>query len=223
MPTAEAHLTTDRPSRYLVQLCRHLAQMNRMSHGPLRGHGAGRTLPAVQHVDYTETHGVVRFAEGEWTLDATAETLCLRVEADDEQALQRLQDAISARIEKIGRRDGLEVQWRPGGPDAHQRQTDSDPASGTLGAPGRHLSRRPTWLLAAAGAVIVAVHLGIGGAALSHAKWTGWTANAVLVLLLVKLLLMGSHLLLGRTALRREIESRRWKKRHERGEAGTAN
>lgn len=112
MPTAEAHLATDRASRYLVQLCRHLGQMTRVSHRPLAGHGEGRRPPAVQHVDYTDARGTVRFAGGQWALDATADTLTLRVDADDEEGLRRLQDGIAARIEKIGRRDGLQVHWQ---------------------------------------------------------------------------------------------------------------
>lgn len=116
MPTAEARLTTDRASRYLVQLCRHLGQMNhpthpgRMTHRPPGGHGG--TPPAAPHVDHTDTHGTVRFPDGRWTLDATADTLTLRVDATDEAALRRLQDAIAARIETIGRRDGLQVLWQ---------------------------------------------------------------------------------------------------------------
>lgn len=115
MPTAEAHLATERASRYLVQLCRHLGQMTLMSHLAHRlpaGHGGGRTPPAVQDVDHTDTHAGISFADGRWTLDATADTLTLRVDADNDEALRRLQDAIATRIEKIGRRDGLRVDWR---------------------------------------------------------------------------------------------------------------
>lgn len=218
MPTAEAHLATDRASRYLVQLCRHLGQMIRMSHRPLGGHGKGRMMPAVQHVDYTGTHGTVRFAHGQWTLDATADTLTLRVDADDEEALRRLQDGIAARIEKIGRRDGLQAHWQRVGTETLP-QAERDAEGGAPGAGGSRGPRGTTLGLMAGGALIVAVHLGIGGAALTSAKWTGWAANAVLVLILVKLLLVGGHLFLGRAALRRGIVSRHRRKHRERAGA----
>lgn len=129
MPTAEARLATDRASRYLVQLCSHLDRMDRMDHRPHGGHGGhgghGRlgghaqdpAVPAVEHVDCTDTHGTVRFADGRWTLHATADTLTLRVDADDEEALTRLRDRISERIARIGRRDGLQAHWHPVGAD----------------------------------------------------------------------------------------------------------
>lgn len=222
MPTAEARLATDRASRYLAQLCRHLGQMNRMAHQLPGGHG--RMMPAVQHVDYTDTHGTVRFADGQWILDATADALKLRVDADDEEALRRLQEGIAARIEKIGRRDGLKAHWRPTRSDA-QPQTEVDAASEEPGADGNHGHRRKPRALVAVGAAIVAVavHLGIGGAALSREKWTGWTVNAVLVILVVKLLFMGGHLILGRRALRFGGVLRRRTKHHEQPAADTAS
>jgi hypothetical protein len=216
MPTAEARLATDRASRYLVQLCRHLGQMTRMSHRPPGGHGDGRTPPAVQQVDYADTRGTVRFADGQWTLEATADTLTLRVDAVDEDALQRLQAGIKARIEKIGRRDGLQVHWHPTESDTPPPTEHTDAKSGTSSAGGTARRPRGTTLgLMAGGALVVAVHLGIGGAALAGAAWTGWAANAVLVLVLVKLLFMGGHVFLGRAALRRGARLRHRRKHGE--------
>lgn len=84
----------------------------------------------MEHVDYSETRGIVRFAQGRWTLGATSDTLTLRVEADDEDALRRLQEGISGRLEKIGRRDRLKVTWQPpGAPDAaHPGSSGGEPA-----------------------------------------------------------------------------------------------
>ncbi|MER5598306.1 DUF2218 domain-containing protein [Streptomyces sp. NPDC002265] len=215
MPTAETRLATDRASRYLVQLCRHLSRMPRMSHRPPGDHGEGGTRPEVRHVEFTDTHGTVRFADGLWTLDATADALTLRVDADDEEVLRRLQDAIAARIEKIGRRDALQVIWQRAVPDTPS-QAECNEHRDTDGR-GVGRSRRAITLgLVAGGAVVVAVHLGIGRAALADAKWTGWAAGAVLALVLVKLLLLGGHLLLGRTALRHGIAFRHRRKRYER-------
>ncbi|MFB7330826.1 DUF2218 domain-containing protein [Streptomyces adustus] len=219
MPTAETRLATDRASRYLVQLCRHLRQMTRTNHRPPGGHGEGGTQPEVRHVEFTDTHGTVRFADGLWTLDATADALTLRVEADDEQALRRLQDAITARVEKIGRRDGLQAHWQRAEPDTSPHAepgTDSDPDDRDVSRSGR----ATTLGLTAGGAAIVAVHLGIGGAALADARWTGWAADAVLALVLVKLLFLGSHLALGRAELRHGIVFRHRRKRRERADAG---
>ncbi|SEG92785.1 hypothetical protein SAMN05216223_12696 [Actinacidiphila yanglinensis] len=139
MPTAEARLATDRASRYLVQLCSHLGRMDRMDHHPHGGHGAhgghaqDPTAPAVQHVDHTDTHGIVRFADGRWTLHATADTLTLRVDADDEAALSRLRDGISERITRIGRRDGLKAHWHPVAAD-DRSPAEPDGAGGTTDA-----------------------------------------------------------------------------------------
>jgi hypothetical protein len=224
MPTAEARLATERASRYLVQLCRHLGQMKGMSHRPLIGHGDGRMPPVVQHVDYTDTRGTVRFADGQWNLEATENALVLRVEADNEEALQRLQTGIAARVEKIGRRDGLQVHWQQMKPDTTPSPVPTDGNDGAHD--GGTAPRRPrgtTMGLMAGGALIVAIHLGIGGAALAGAAWTGWAANAVLLLILVKLLFMGGHVLLGRTALRRGIALRHRRQHREQSSEGSAS
>ncbi|MFD8740781.1 DUF2218 domain-containing protein [Streptomyces sp. NPDC059618] len=219
MPTAETRLTTDRASRYLVQLCRHLRQMPRIGHRPPGGgHGEGRTPPEVGHVEFTDTHGTVRFADGLWTLNATTDALTLRVDADDEEALRRLQDGIAARIEKIGRRDGLRVHWRPAAA-GEPPQAGADTQGRTHEAGRRHGPRGTALAMAAGGALIIAVHLGIGGAALAGAKWTDWAVTAVLVLVLAKLVLLGGHLLRGRAASHRGLVSRQRRRHHGRGGA----
>jgi hypothetical protein len=126
MPTFEAEVSTDRSERYLQQLCGQLGSMQHMRHRPLGGHGGhgGPGMPRVEHVEQTEGHGTIRFAEGTCTLAADASTLRLRIEADDPAASARLKEAITTRIGKIGRRDGLSIAWRelgdpaqPDGPD----------------------------------------------------------------------------------------------------------
>lgn len=134
MPAFEAQVSTDRAERYLQQLCGHLGRMQHMRHGPLGGHGNrsdhGRSgMPRVEHVEQTEDRAAIRFAEGTCTLAVDASALRLRVEADDSAALARLKDAVTMRIEKIGRRDGLSITWyeledpaQPDGPEAvHSR------------------------------------------------------------------------------------------------------
>ncbi|MER7810363.1 DUF2218 domain-containing protein [Streptomyces sp900116325] len=215
MPTAEAHIPTERASRYLVQFCRHLGQMSRMRHQPPARHGGGDMPPTVQDVDYSDTCGVIRFKEGRFTLQATSDTLSLRVDADHEDTLQRLQNGITARLEKIGRRDQLTVTWQrcqtPPGPPGEAAGPVSAPETGTAKRPGRGR----TIGLIAVGAVVVAVHLGLGGAALAASTWTGWAVNAVVAIILLKVVFVAVHVVLGRFAIRRGKSLRpRWTLRH---------
>lgn len=114
MPTAEARIETERASRYLVQLCKHTSQMSRYLHPRPRARGGGDTHapPEVQHVECSDTHGIVRLNLGQWTGRATPDALTLRAEATDEKDLQRIQDLLAGRLEKIGRRDHLTVTWQ---------------------------------------------------------------------------------------------------------------
>jgi hypothetical protein len=108
MFTAVASVETDRAGRYLVQLCQHLSQMQ-PRHG-LFLHGRHRP-PKVQHVEWTDTTGEMRFQNGTCTLEAHDDALLLRLSAPDEASLRSLQQAISHRLETIGRRAGLHVLW----------------------------------------------------------------------------------------------------------------
>ncbi|GAB2800428.1 hypothetical protein GCM10027176_00550 [Actinoallomurus bryophytorum] len=110
--TAEARIETDRPSRYLVQLCEHANAM---------GGSRGRMHPGRRHhqvqvqAEWSDTHGVIRFEPwGRCTLDATSAALLLRVEATGEDGLRRLQDIIAADLARFGRRDHLTVSWAAG-------------------------------------------------------------------------------------------------------------
>lgn len=116
MPTAQAQIPTERASRYLDQFCRHLGRMSRMRHRVPTGH-RGQAPPPVQHVDWTDSSGTIRFTHGTCTLQATPTALTLRVDADDEDNLRQLQDGITRRLETIGRRDHFTVDWqRPARP-----------------------------------------------------------------------------------------------------------
>jgi hypothetical protein len=46
-------------------------------------------------------------------MHAAPGTLTLRAEADSEENLLRIQDLLTARLQKIGRRDRLTVTWQP--------------------------------------------------------------------------------------------------------------
>ena len=118
MPTVNAEIPTDRAGRYLAQLCRHLSQMSRMRHRPTTGHG-GQAPPAVEDVDWSDTAGTIRFSHGTCTLQASSNTLMLRIDADNEDA-------------RIGCRKALPAGWR--------RSADATASPST----GNSRRRRPT-------------------------------------------------------------------------------
>jgi hypothetical protein len=103
---AEARVATDRSSRYLVQLCRHVNLV-------------ARANPQMQaHVEWSDDSGVIRFGWGRCTLRAEPGVLTLRAEATDEASLHQLEQRVARRLEQVGRRDRLTVTWaapQPGG------------------------------------------------------------------------------------------------------------
>jgi hypothetical protein len=154
-----------------------------LPHRP-RPHGGEVALPLeVQHVEWSDTDGTVRLNWGRWTLHATAGTLVVRAEAEDEESLRRIQDLLAKRLETIGRREHLAVTWQR--PDADQLHSTREPRKPRL-AP---------WILIAAGALLVAVHLGIGGALLTAPQFTVAAVGllAVLVVKFVGLRLLVAH------------------------------
>ena len=112
MLTAEAQVETERPGRYLVQLCRHASQMGQHLRQRPRTHDGGDAPPEVQHVEWSDTYGIVRLSWGQWTMQTTPDTLTLRAEANDEENLRRIQDLVAARLEIFGRREHLKVNWQ---------------------------------------------------------------------------------------------------------------
>jgi hypothetical protein len=118
MPTAEAHIPTDRAVRYLQQLTSHAA---RMSHGDglrhslrhgLR-HGRSGTAPtAGTTAEVTsDTTGRITLGTAVCELTAGPTALTLHATAVDEEQLRALQEAVTRTVERIGRRDGLTVGW----------------------------------------------------------------------------------------------------------------
>jgi hypothetical protein len=115
MLTAEAHIQTERASRYLVQLCRHADSMNHKGHRIRLHVGKARVRPELLHVEYSDTDGILRLNWGQCTMRASPDTLTLSLEATDEEDLRRIQDLITADLERFGTRDHLTVDWvRPG-------------------------------------------------------------------------------------------------------------
>lgn len=202
MLTAQAQIPTDRASRYLVQLCRHTSHMHdgrtdggHQSEGQSEGQPESAPGRQIEHVDYSDTCGTIRFSQGLCTLWADADRLVLRVDAPDETTLHRLQDGLTRRLEKIGRRDQLSVGWQQ--PDA----APGDPAAVVPQPQGR---RRPVRKLLWFGAAALAVagHLLLGGGVLAVAGWAKWGFDAILVIIALKVAAVGIHVILGRYVLR---------------------
>ncbi|SEP53316.1 DUF2218 domain-containing protein [Amycolatopsis saalfeldensis] len=187
MPTAEARVQTDRPSRYLVQLCRHA---NQMRHRPRSHDGENpHTPPEIQHAEWSDTDGTVQLNWGRWTLHATPGTLILRAEADTDNNLQQIQRLLAARLEKIGRRDELTVVWQrldAPGDTADTSVPAQEPQRAETAARRRfHLG---WWFLIVVAALVVAAHLGLGGAVLAASRWTDWTALGLVAVFLLKVI-----------------------------------
>jgi hypothetical protein len=115
MLTVEAQIQTERPSRYLTQICKHAASMRAGNNGPRIHLSTALAHREVQlHADWSDTHGVITFTPwGQCTMTAHADTLTLRVEATDEENLQKIQDIITKDLDRFGRRDALTVNWQP--------------------------------------------------------------------------------------------------------------
>ena len=112
MLTAEALVETQHPARYLAQLGRHAGKMGEHRLHRPRSHAGGGSSPQVADAEWSETAGTVSLSWGRWTMQALPGTLRLRAEAADEESLRRIQELITARLEKIGRRDQLTVRWQ---------------------------------------------------------------------------------------------------------------
>lgn len=115
MPNIEARIATDRPNRYLGQLCQHASAMNSRSGHRLRaGSHAQRAEDATLtvHAECTETAGVLTFNSGaRCTISATPNQLTVRIDADVEHTMNQVRDVITRDLERFGRRDGIFVSW----------------------------------------------------------------------------------------------------------------
>ncbi|GIH14980.1 hypothetical protein Raf01_31520 [Rugosimonospora africana] len=111
MFSAEARIRTDRAGRYLTQLCGHTARVSDLPHDHRRDEGTAMAIP--RRAECSGTDGVIEFDRGRCALRATGEELVLLAEADDQRHLRLMQDAIAARVQRIGRRDQLSLTWRP--------------------------------------------------------------------------------------------------------------
>jgi len=115
MPAAEAHIPTDHAASYLTRLCDHIGKLGQAGHRPPHrraAHGRGGGPPEIRHVERGATEATVTLNWGQWVMQARPGLLAVRTEAADEENLRRIQDLLTARLEKFGRREHLAVTWQ---------------------------------------------------------------------------------------------------------------
>jgi hypothetical protein len=117
MLTAEADIRTEHAATYLARLCGHAGKMGtagrRLSHRR-PPHAGGDVAPEVRRVECSRTEGTVSLDWGQWTMQAFPGRLTVRAEAADQESLRRIQDLLTSRLQKFGRREHLTVDWRDG-------------------------------------------------------------------------------------------------------------
>jgi hypothetical protein len=127
MLTAEARVETDRPGRYLTQLCQHLSNRGqhlgtgkgRLSRHRPAGHQGDQPRPVTAgqvQVEWTETEGKVTFPGGQCDMRASGDALLLRAEAADGAALEFIENLIGSHLGRFSRREPLTVTWHAAGP-----------------------------------------------------------------------------------------------------------
>ncbi|MFC5185484.1 DUF2218 domain-containing protein [Actinomadura harenae] len=191
MPVLEAAVETDRASRYLVQFCKHAEKMGSGGHMPKTHSRAGVSRDDVQvSARWSDDGGTVTFVPwGTCTLTAGPGTLGLRVEADTEDGLRRIQDIVSRDLERFSRRAPLALVWRrPDDPRIDQH----DPDDRTVRPAGHRRGRAPAIVLAVGVIAVAALHLGLAGAIGAGSHWTGTATNVVVGLVVVKVALIAA-------------------------------
>lgn len=88
---ADAHVETEKGSRYLQALCGHFS----------------RKVVAV----YSPKQGHIDFISGTCDLRAEPGALVLQVEAPDAETFARVKDVVGGHLERFAAKDGLRVQW----------------------------------------------------------------------------------------------------------------
>lgn len=180
MLIAEAHVRTDRPSQYLTQLCK---QANTKDGHRLRPHHKGKARTGTQYVEWSDTHGTIAVGRGRCTLQVEPDSLTLRIEATDQDNLQRIQHLIAGRLRQISEDDAPQVVWQQAEASDHQPGT---PATAVPAPPEKTTSRSRRGVkhgLVALVVLVVAVHL-LLGEHLASGPSTHWIIGIVLAAIL---------------------------------------
>lgn len=175
MPTVEATVQTTNAVRYVTQLARHGVAMADGRGHRMRMHGGSNPLADGEvslQVEQAAHRTTLTFDPwGTCTARAEGGLLMLRVDASDEQSVQRLQDIITRDIERFGRREQLTLAWgRTDQPELAAAKVN--PSASATG----HPLRAPVLTAAGLGVVLVLVlHVGLGSAVVAGWGWLGWT------------------------------------------------
>ena len=87
-----ARVSTPTAERYVTRLCKHFAHK--------------------VEVERDEGHGRIAFPFGTCTLDAEPDTLVMRVECDDAEAVSRLEDVVTRHLQGfVPEGESLAVTW----------------------------------------------------------------------------------------------------------------
>jgi hypothetical protein len=186
VPIAEARIDTDRPSRYLVQFCKHAAAMGSGRGHQLRTHGdrASETGRVTIRAEWSDTLGTVTFDPwGTCHLQAGDTELRVRVQAPSHDSLARIEEIVTADLGRFSRQELL-ITWHSIGAELAEKQRI------TAKHPTMRLLRRTPRLLAVVGVLIVAAHLAAGGYVLT--RW-GWPLAVVIAIAAVGMLAVGGY------------------------------
>jgi SAM-dependent methyltransferase len=115
--SAHARVPTARAIRYLDQFCQHAQRVQRISHRPHHHTADPHSDADIDRQVTVRRDGnkaTLDFGRARCTLDAQPDALTLRVEADDAEALHRIQTLLTADLARFGYRERLTVTWPRG-------------------------------------------------------------------------------------------------------------
>ena len=202
MPSVKAQIETDRASRYLVQFCKHAAAMGSGGHSPrMHLHTTVARREVQVAAQWSDTSGTVTFTPwGVCTLTADAGILTVRIDTADEDGLVQIRDVVTRDFARFSQRDALTVTWqRSDDPGAAPFRPIGAVTSAHRRGPIRaHLQMA---LLVLTVLLIIGLHVGLAGAAMTDSRWTGIATDVLVALVLLKIaLIVRARLLIRRRA-----------------------
>ena len=115
MPSSEAHIATDRPSRYLIQFCKHADAIGGPKGHRLRMHSENAAAfgQLTVRAEWSDTLGVVSMRPwGQCRLQAGPSTLSVRIDARDDDTLRRIEQLITNDMDRFSAHR-LTLTWQP--------------------------------------------------------------------------------------------------------------